>query len=55
MTARHDKSAASHDPEPVDVVEGIPDRSNRRSAWKYFLLAAIFLLWLAFLVYCQLA
>lgn len=64
MTARHDKSAASRDPageeprgipEPINVVDGIPDRSPRRAAWKYLLLAAIFLLWLAFLVYCQLA
>lgn len=41
--------------QPVDVVDGIPDRSARRSAWKYVLLALVFLGWVAFLVYCHLA
>ena len=40
---------------PVDVADGIPDRSARRAWWKYALLAAVFLGWVAFLVYCQLA
>ena len=42
-------------PEPVDVVNGIPDRSRRRPLWAYILLALIFLGWLAFLVTCRIA
>jgi hypothetical protein len=42
-------------PPPLDVVDGIPDRSSTRPAWKYVLMAAAFLGWLAFLVYCWLA
>jgi len=42
-------------PQPVDVVDGIPDRSLRPGRWKYVLIAVIFLAWVAFLVYCQLA
>jgi hypothetical protein len=38
--------------EPVDVVDGIPDRAARAAWWKYLLLAAIGLAWLAVLVYC---
>ena len=38
-------------PQPRDVVDGIPDRSSRRPAWKYIVLAAIFLGWLALLIY----
>ena len=36
--------------EPVDVVDGIPDRSRRRGGWVLMLLAAIFLAWMAFLI-----
>ena len=39
-------------PEPVNVVDGIPDRSERTPAWRYVVLAAVFLCWLAFLIYC---
>jgi len=42
-------------PEPVDVVDGIPDRAAHRPMWKWVLIAAAFLAWLAFLIYCQLA
>jgi len=42
-------------PEPVDVVDGVPDRSRRVAPWKYALLAAIFLAWLGFLIYCAAA
>lgn len=42
-------------PQPVDVTEGIPDRDASVSAWKIILLAAIFLGWLTFLIYCWLA
>ena len=38
--------------EPVDVVEGIPDRSGRTPAWKYVVLAAIFVGWVSFLAVC---
>jgi len=42
-------------PEPVDVVDGIPDRSAHAPAWKYVLIALLFLAWLAFLIYCAVA
>lgn len=38
-------------PPPVDVVDGIPDRSASRPRWKLLLLAAIFVVWLAFLIW----
>jgi uncharacterized membrane-anchored protein len=41
-------------PEPIDMDDGIPDRSSHRPAWKYLLVALIFLVWLAFLIYCLL-
>jgi hypothetical protein len=44
-----------HVPPPVDVVDGIPDRQARPAKWKYVLLAVVFLAWVAFLVYCQIA
>jgi hypothetical protein len=42
-------------PDPVDVVDGMPARSPARPAWRYLLMAAAYLGWLAFLVYCWLA
>jgi hypothetical protein len=39
----------------VDRVNGIPDRAARTPLWKYLLLAAILLGWLAFLIYCWVA
>lgn len=41
--------------EPVNLVDGMPDHSQHPALWKYLVLAAIFLAWLGFLVYCQLA
>ncbi len=42
-------------PEPVDVVDGIPDRSPRRQAWVYVVLTLVFLAWLMFLILVQLS
>jgi|GEM_PF-1735267 len=42
-------------PQPVDVVDGVPDRAPSRPLWKLLLLAGIFLAWVAFLVYCAVA
>ncbi|MHC4294868.1 MAG: hypothetical protein ACYSTL_04720 [Planctomycetota bacterium] len=39
--------------EPVNVIDGIPDRSPRAGRWKIVLIAAVFCAWVAFLVYCQ--
>lgn len=36
--------------QPIDVVDGIADRSSHRAAWKYVLLATAFLAWVAVLV-----
>jgi hypothetical protein len=41
-------------PPPIDVDGGIPDRASHRPPWKYLLVALIFLVWLAFLLYCWL-
>ena len=41
--------------EPVNVVDGIPDRSPRPAAWKYVAILVGLLGWLGFLIYCQLA
>ena len=42
-------------PEPVNVIDGVPDRSGKPAAWKYALIGLIFLAWVVFLVYCLLA
>jgi hypothetical protein len=42
-------------PEPIDVVDGIPDRAARTPRWRYVLLAAAGLAWVAVLIYCWLA
>jgi len=42
-------------PTPVNVVDGVPDVTGRRRAWKYVLIAIAFLAWVAFLAYCGLA
>ncbi len=63
MSARRRKEAAGrdaddgrqHPPEPVDVVDGIPDRKAKPSPWAYVLIAAVFVAWLAFLVYSRYA
>ena len=42
-------------PEPVDVVDGIADRSPNPAAWKYVVLLVIFLAWIALLVFMKFA
>ncbi len=36
--------------EPVDVVDGIPDRAARRPKWLLIVLAVLFLAYMAFLI-----
>ena len=59
---RKDKGAAAAKtaeadppPKPRDVVDGVPDVSSNRPAWKYALIAVIFLVWTGFLIYCSIA
>ena len=40
---------------PVDVVDGIPDRAKNRPVWKLTLIVVIFMVWMAFLIYCAAA
>ncbi len=40
---------------PVDVVDGLADRQAKPPRWKYILIAAIYVAWIAFLIYCLLA
>jgi hypothetical protein len=42
-------------PEPIDVIDGIPDRAARAPWWRYALLVAAGLAWAAVLIYCWLA
>lgn len=60
MTKRDKKQAArkddqTHPTEPIDVIDGIPDRQAERPRWKLLTLAGVFLAWIAFMLYCQLA
>ena len=41
--------------EPVDVVDGIPDRSQTRAKWKLVVIGLIFLAWTAVLVFIRIA
>jgi len=52
MTAEKAKpEKRPHPPAARDVRDGIPDRSANPAAWKYVLLAGVFLAWAAFLVW----
>lgn len=52
MTTRDRQAAPPPGQAPAarDVVDGIPDRAARRPAWKYALLAGLFILWVAVLI-----
>jgi hypothetical protein len=54
-TRRDDPPKAPDLPPPVDVVDGIPDRRPTTPRWRYAVIAAVFLAWLGFLVYCAAA
>ncbi len=41
--------------EPVDVTDGIPDRSPHGRGWKLLLILVAFLVWIALLIYFQIA
>ncbi len=60
MTGKNDKPkerkpAEKHSPEPIDVVDGIPDRSGGAGIWRRVIIGVIFAGWVAFLVYCVMA
>ncbi len=42
-------------PDPVDVVDGIADRSARPRVWMYVVLGAVFVGWLCFLIWSAIA
>ncbi len=42
-------------PKPVNLIDGIPDRSPHPARWKYLTLLVVFLAWVAFLVFCRIA
>ena len=57
MTKRK-KGKSRHPRKPparAPVADEIPDRSENPAKWKYLLIAAVFVAWVAFLVYCWLA
>ena len=41
---------AAPPPEPVDRIDGVPDRTARAVWWKYAIIAAIFAAWVACLI-----
>ena len=53
--ATDDKTDGPAMPEPVDVIDGIPDRSPPASWWRYAVLLAVFAAWVAFLIYVRIA
>ncbi len=62
MTRRDKRTAAKSKPpapapppEPIDVVDGIADRQANPPRWKLLALAGLFVAWVAFMLYCQLA
>lgn len=50
-------AAARHaaPPKAIGVVDGIPDRAERRPTWKYAAIFAVFLAWVGVLLYISLA
>lgn len=53
--ARPASDPARPAPTPVDVHDGIPDCSPDRPLWRWVLMAGLFGVWLAILVYCWLS
>jgi len=52
---REKKTKDARPPEPVDVVDGIADRSPNPAPWKYVVLLVIFLAWIALLIFMKVA
>jgi hypothetical protein len=52
---RNKSSKRPTPPEPVNVIDGVPDRSEKRGKWKIVVILAVFAAWVAFLVYCKVA
>jgi len=48
-------TAAPPPPEPVDVVDGIPDRSPTAPRWKLAVILLVFLAWVGFMLFVQIA
>ena len=42
-------------PEPIDVVDGVPDNTRNPSRWRLGVVLIVFVVWVAFLLYCLLA
>ena len=54
-TEPREKSEEKDPPvEAVNIIDGIPDRSERPRKWPIVALLALFVLWVAFLIYSQL-
>jgi len=48
-------TAAPPPPEPVNVVDGIPDRAPTSPRWKFVVILLVFLAWVGFMVFVQIA
>jgi hypothetical protein len=53
--SRPRRARRAEHPPPANLIDGIPDRSDRPAAWKRVVLALVFLAWLGFLIYCAAA
>ncbi len=51
MFKKSDRKETKDLPAPVDTVDGIPDRAINPPRWRFVLLGAIFICWIAFLIY----
>ncbi len=51
---QHSKDAPAPT-EPIDVVGGIADHSSKPAKWKLLMLLAVFVGWVAVMVYVQIA
>jgi len=55
MPAGRRSKSRSEPTEPVNLVDGIPDRSPRPAKWAYVVIGVVFVAWVAALVYCRMA
>jgi len=49
------KQSSPPPPQPINVVDGVPDAAEKPSRWRLPLVLLIFAAWAAFLIYCLLA
>ncbi len=53
--AKPNPTAAPQPPEPVDVVDGMPDCSPTAPRWKFVVVLLVFVAWVGFMLVVQIA